>query len=408
MKSLALLWSILAVGCGPVDPVDQAGDDLPRVVPDAEQLVFDAPGTRELRLDNLGPGVLDVSSLKLTERDRSTHGENLFRGTHWFQRAQALPGESLLLSVDYRPTRPGELSGWIELTTNDPRPKAGVLEIPVIARWEGSLPQETADATDATPAPPSAAEPACASAFPVILGPDGEFRGYDMDVAVGASLVLVTDPSRVDGSGTARTAEWHLTRQPGTSTSRLAPVGATTDRSLYLDALGLYEAVLRVEDQRGCSDEATVRIHAVTALGIHVEMTWQPDDPYTDLDLHFLDTRGTWKQVPWDIYWCHPTADWGRAGSHDDPRLEEGEPWIGAEVLSYEQPVEGTYAIGVQLSRTGTIGAVGDVRIYVDGELLMEAARYLPQRGAFWRVANLEWPRRSLTPLNWVTEDPPW
>ncbi len=221
-----------------------------------------------------------------------------------------------------------------------------------------------------------------------------------------------------DPDGDVQRYEWTILKRPADSTRPLRPGPNDPNPTLKLDLAGEYKIELVVyddEDAASCGEErAIITIQAVPQDDIHVQLVWdtpndrdQTDSFGTDLDLHYV--RPTDSPTPnWnddesgnDIFWKNQTADWGRPGPDDNPSLDiDDTNGKGPENINHDNPnPEKDYKVGVHYYEDRGLGAsYATVRIYLKQELRQEFERFMPQKGLFWYVADIDWKEEAIYP----------
>lgn len=211
--------------------------------------------------------------------------------------------------------------------------------------------------------------------------------------------------------------QWSL-MAPARSNSLLTPTDDDIAR-FYVDATGTYTVSFEVVDGAGESvcppSEVVVNTEAYDDLSI--ELVWNTPgdtDPFdtgsgagADVDLHLIRVgEGCWNDLQNDCHWQSPTPDWGAAGdASDDPTLERNDTdgW-GPESIGIPNPAPAIYRVGVAYQDDAGFGpTVARVRIRVQGLTVFERSRELADAGAFWEVADIEWPTGLTYPLEGST-----
>ncbi|MBN1947851.1 MAG: hypothetical protein JW797_19450 [Bradymonadales bacterium] len=151
-------------------------------------------------------------------------------------------------------------------------------------------------------------------------------------------------------------------------------------------------------------------------LGIRIELSW--DATAADLDLHFLNKDGVLGSQtldPNDCYWNNLNPEWSNPHSLSDNPLHSGDVHQGSaapETVLLPQPTDEPYRILVYYaSRSGMMSTPvnAEVRIYFDDDLaetLTVDPTQFPDVGYYWNVACLNYPARSLRPLEEITHRP--
>jgi len=216
--------------------------------------------------------------------------------------------------------------------------------------------------------------------------------------------VYFSDAGSSDPNGDSLTHSWTIEEKPEGSSATL--IGAfTSSPSMLADVAGDYQICLTVTDTQSCPSEPDCLILTVKPqVSLHLELTW--DTTNSDLDLHYRAPGGTFFDsyplcglTSSDVYWCSSNPDWGSGGlgspdgnSANDPILDVdnvmgyGPENINQDVL-VNSPLIQTVGVHYWLDSGGGI-TNARVRIYVDGELQLEAVQAMsgPQ---FWEVADI-------------------
>lgn len=242
---------------------------------------------------------------------------------------------------------------------------------------------------------------------------------------------VVTEPlERVEltGSGvddgTVVAYRWEVTRRPPGSAAR--PPSPPDERTTTFrpDVAGEYVLRLTVTDDDGETGICDVSVTAVSTQGLRVEIFWNgpPDEscgvPRTpgcdgsDVDVHLLRPGNeTWFDPNGDCYWDNCNAmqgyrlNWGGPGRDDDPRLDiDDVEGFGPENINIDEPVPGTYRVGVDFwDGDNRTSADVVVNIYCGEESSEPEATFGPETlldrqpgparqedNDFWRVADVE------------------
>ncbi|MBI5497032.1 MAG: PKD domain-containing protein [Deltaproteobacteria bacterium] len=201
---------------------------------------------------------------------------------------------------------------------------------------------------------------------------------------------------------------WELAARPDVSGATLASATATRtwlrfDSSSMerpgMDVAGRYVVRLQVTDSEGlpAAAPAELVLDAVPAAALHIQLTWE--DPDVDLDLHLIkggfdnafsstldcnfDNCDTGGGLPWTD---HPAAN---------PRLNlDDTRGLGPEHVFIAAPDAGRYSVAVHFydahgQRDPLVRA--RVRVFVRGELALDAVRQLSPCKVLWEAATVDW-----------------
>lgn len=339
--------------------------------------------TRTVTIENCRPTQtsLEISNIEIADDAGGTFGI----------RDDSLPGDladggvatiddddRVSFDVTFTPSAEESYAGRLRIDSNDP------------ARQEHDV-ELTGSGTDAS----------C---------PTASARGRESGATSWTSTVD-TDPLEtveLDGSfssdpdGSISQYQWSIIERPADSTTRLTPSSSATRPNLYVDVVGTYRVELKVYDDEGvadCGPPAVVEINAIPDDDLYAQLTWNTpadsdptDDNGTDLDLHYLNTQGSWNQSPWDCFWHNKNPNWGDSGSaSDDPNLViDDTNGAGPESVRHDGHVSGQdYELGVYYQNDEGFGpSYASLRIYHQGQLEGEwLNKFLEGTGDFWRVA---------------------
>ena len=131
------------------------------------------------------------------------------------------------------------------------------------------------------------------------------------------------------------------------STATLSGTGS--DRSLTTDIVGSYRATLVVKSAAG-TDSAPCSTSLSAEADLRISLTWEHAGD--DMDLHLVRPDGELDSSD-DCYYSNCTyggLDWGRRGYEaDDPSLDLDDiPGTGPEIITLEEPEDGTFTVYVQ------------------------------------------------------------
>ena len=240
------------------------------------------------------------------------------------------------------------------------------------------------------------------------------------------TLHLFGDQSWAPGSEVAGW-EWSVIQPPGSVTA-FVPSDTFPNPTFQVNAAGEYRFSLEVEDATG---EKSCNVWKASVLvipdeAIHVELLWHtPNDPDetdegpeagTDVDLHFqhaayasgpdVDGDGApdgWFGMPFDTFWFNAHPDWGSADPSldDDPGLDRDDTdGGGPENLNLNIPEATTYRIGVHYWDDHEYGpSYATVRVYIYGNMVLEASDVKLVSLDLWEVATISWPSGKVSPV---------
>ena len=227
-------------------------------------------------------------------------------------------------------------------------------------------------------------------------------------------------PLRNFCSGCRARYHWELLRGPAGALVAIANPDAqftTATTNSATSASEPYVFRVTLTDEFGLTGSCDLTVFVVPRDALHVQLVW--DSP-ADLDLHLLNPAGAaaprnaaagWFSSPNDCNYANRTPDWGVAGNTaDNPRLDlDATRGSGPENFSLSRPSVGTYRIGVHdycEPDGGTAsGTSATVRIFCNGQLTNEfGPRRLAGTGAFWEVADVQWPGCTVSEIGTLFE----
>jgi hypothetical protein len=353
--------------------------------------------TREqvVTLTNAGELPLDIFNVRL-DRDR-TPGE--FQLVDSSQIPALVPaGESVTILVSYLPR--AELG------------HAGVIQI---EHGDGAGGRRTTEVAMAGVGVPDTCPVAIARAY---VQEDGLNRtGTEIDWALPLQTLVLDGSQSLDPEGGDLILyEWEITERAQGSVNGLRPFSGDPEneavRQYFLPLAGTYEFTLNVIDETGfeACEKATVVVTVTPQEAISIEVIWDnPSDPDqndqegSDVDLHFVKMPNAWFSQPWDTYFANIEPNWGPELPSLDIDDTDG---AGPETIQLDNPAnDECYAIGVHYFRSFFDVAYPTVRIYIDGVRRAEFVGVLDDTDAYWDVARIHWPSRTIYPVDEYIEN---
>ncbi len=205
-----------------------------------------------------------------------------------------------------------------------------------------------------------------------------------------------------DSDGSIQSYQWSIISSPTGSTTRLAPSNTSASPRLFLDLAGQYEVELSVYDDDGNEScvSSRVVILATYDQDIGVELVWstpadsnQTDMIGADLDLHYKQQSSDWRDTAGDVFWQNRMADWDPAGPENNVSLDiDDTDGSGPEIISHDQPAQGTYNVGVYYYDDNGYGAsYATVRVYRADTLIFEQNdKFFEKEDFFWYVGDVD------------------
>lgn len=229
---------------------------------------------------------------------------------------------------------------------------------------------------------------------------------YEHPVAVidGDTTASPLDTVTFDGTGsydpqgyTPLSYNWTLLSQPSGSSTRLSDTTASAP-SMFLDAAGIYNVLLTVDNAIGVSSEAVVHeLIAIPSQELYVLLSWNTGN--SDLDLHLVrDDPTLFFQTPDDCCYCNPNPHWGGSGSDDDPELAlDNRIGYGPENINLQSPEDGTYYVRVQYFQDNSGGPTeATVKVFIAGEEVDSWSKVMT-KNQIWDVATISFPDGLVT-----------
>jgi hypothetical protein len=275
-----------------------------------------------------------------------------------------VPGERTTAIVEYRP-EPGDEDGataTVTVATNDPdEPETTVL----------------------------------------LIGNGGGAFEYPVAAIDCPASVLLTGPETVTLSGAESydpagfeplAYQWFVAQRPPASDASI-PIDPddAVEADLRVDVAGTWQVVLFVENAIGTQGiPAICEFEAIPEDDLHIELSW--NTPASDLDLHLNLAGNTLFDEPGVCNWCNQNADWGVAGSDDDPRLDiDDRGGLGPENINVLRPADGGYDVVVHhYEDNGDGPATATVKLWLDGVLVFDDAQVV-EEDQIWRVGQVSW-----------------
>lgn len=232
-----------------------------------------------------------------------------------------------------------------------------------------------------------------------LLGNGGGDFEYPVAVIDGPATAVPRETLTLDGSGsydpagyTPLTFRWDLEEVPEGSAAADFFVRETETAYLQTDLAGEYAVTLQVENTLGVVSAPTrYRVLAIPEEQLHIELSWSTAG--ADLDLHLLNSEGSFFVNPDDCNWCNRNPSWGGAGGADDPSLDIDDLYgFGPENINVDAPATDTYTVSVHyFEDNGDGDVVATVRVYTYGLLEGTYTKVL-RRNQVWDVADIRWP----------------
>ena len=244
----------------------------------------------------------------------------------------------------------------------------------------------------------------------------GSDTAWQTEIETAPVTTVELDGSLSSAAGGIATYSWQITERPEGSVAAIEPDSSPETAKTLLDLTGRYVfdlTVLDHDDAPSCvpaSAVATVR----PGDGIHVEMIRptvgesSSDTAAPPMEIHFLNTLGSWTSDPWDCTVGNAHPEWGDTHSEaDNPSLfvvdlEELVP----SVIVLKDPEDAEYKLGV-LCRTSTeTGACqATFRVFLDGVVSTLSSPEGFETGQFWDALDIDWEQREANNFNRIYEN---
>lgn len=299
------------------------------------------------------------------------------------------PGESEVFRVNYGPTKVGNGTGKLRISSNDPA--SSTLDLDLVGRGTNSQCPE-------------------AKVLAAVRGEDASARPTISAAPLDYIVLDGSSSSDPNPGGEVVDYEWTVLEVPDGTAAQLGPVSGDPNdndqskREFRALITGTYKFGLDVTNDEGVRscEQAVVTVVAIPREQIHIELTWtNPEDPDetddygSDLDLHFVKMGpGTWFDAPYDIYFRNTNRGGGGIWNPESPSLDiDVTDGMGPENIQLDDPVNCQwYAVGVHYYREAFGTAFATVRVYINEQLVFEQLHQEMQRGdQFWDVARIHW-----------------
>ena len=380
------------VGTGLYIPIigEGDGDPVPDIQAKPDQVEFadlevgELSAVHDVRLTNVGPGLLEIDGISLSDDSHFQITADSTAG------AMLETGDSVLFSVQFAPTSAGNHTADVLVDSNDPD------EDPLHVQLIG-----LADDTKVGKGPVA------------VCGPDFDSAPFTTENYDGSDSY--------DTDDLPLTFQWVLTPPAGSASTLNSYTVASP--SIYLDIAGDYQGELTVTNTNGQSDSCTQTISAIPNENFRVELFWANPD---DLDLHLLeanDGSGNQGQLEGDgdCYYANcqgsfANVDWGVAGNTlDNPSLDLDDiPGTGPENINIQDPAvtpyDGWYQVVVHdYPFTEEYPNANDttVNIYLNGVLAQTFTFQVPAgEDTYYYVAKIHWPTGNIVACNGLSGCP--
>lgn len=326
--------------------------------------------SKELLIQNCGD-----RPLRLKQLERSSLSHEAFEVAIPPTPLRIEAHDELKLKVNYTPQRPGEAKGQLSVTLDEP----GAPQLKVLL---------TGHAVAAS----------CPIAYATGRIKNSQGAPGTMIFAPNLSIIELSGLGSTSPSSEIERFEWSLIKKPADSTARLTPSSQSSQPGLFTDLVGEYIIELTVFDRRGIASCKPARVTVITNLAEAIQIELVSSSSAPDVELHYKRrlpySTTAWSTPPHDIFWSHPTADWGRRGASDDPRMTLDREQGRQNIIHHKPSYLEVYDIGVRYSRRSTNDAAGPREVSIN-ILVNNVPSYtiqsfqLPDQGGFWHIGEL-------------------
>lgn len=391
--------------------------------------------TGAVTVENVGLVTLTLGEVALVARPDGALVPNLSL-TKLVSRSQLAPGQKLEVPLQWRPApaqgQPDEDARYevlLRIPSNDT--EQPVVDVPVSAyAAPNEAPRACIHVTSVTRLEYQAGS---RTPLPVPV-PVGEWwleaSPGVLQVRPGYTVTVSTqpasgDPCTYDPEGDAVTPAWTLASPPKSRASMSAQ--AATQSTFVIDAEGEYEVSLTVRDSLQLAGVAGLTVNAIPRDDLFVQLSWEPETPAVDLDLHLLADAGPRTDVdgvtePYgpatlfceqDAFVFNPQPNlFDERRVADDPRFlrdDQGSAGRLESISLVEAPEGSRFRVAVHYF-AGNTQATPTLTFHLRGQAFgpFTLEEPLAQAGDVWLGATIEFPvdddpDDELTPLPTVT-----
>jgi hypothetical protein len=358
-----------------------------------------ATGQQQLTFTNSGNQDLEITDLSFSPDTPP----GVFQGVGFFPiPTYVQSGTGVTAAYAATPTSASPISGTLKITSNDCQNP--IQNIPFTVAG-AQTPTAVARVKSINGQPNTSANPQVQPLDDVVVSGDQSTAGTS-----GASIVSYA---------------WTIKSKPNDSSVRLSSPNSVDTGFQFdsangvvagLDVAGTFVVSLVVTDSNGASsaNDATVTLNAVPLQGLHVQLTWS--SAADDIDLHlFKGSSPGWCSDTNDCYYgdCKSdpfgftqTPDWDGIAPTPPATKTAGDPSLdiddlcgfGPENINIDQPVNGSYVIGVDPYSPGggdcTAGSFTptdvEVKVFLGGALAGQFTNHFDADNVFWTVARVD------------------